>query len=88
MAVVMINYHTNKTEVIDNLISSASYLDDEYVTEKIMTLMGDKDKVEEVMERKAKADVKRMTTGKPEGEDEDETDEDEVNADQEGEQEV
>ena len=82
------NYHTNKTEVIDNLISSASYLDDEYVTEKIMTLMGDKDKVEEVMKRKAKTDVKRMTTGKPEGEDEDETDEEDVNADTEGEQEV
>lgn len=74
------NYHTNKTEVIGSLMDSASYLDDEYVTEKVMTLMGDKDKIEEVKKRKAKADLNRLTTGKPE--------EDEMNGDQEGKQEV
>ena len=58
------NYHTNKSEVIGNLIDSASYLDDEYITEKIMTFMGDKDKIEEVKKRKAEIDVQRMTKGK------------------------
>ena len=68
------NYHTNKTEVINNLLNGASYLDDQYITEKIMTFMGDKDKIEEVMDRKAAADVNRMTQGKPEDE-ENETEE-------------
>ena len=74
------NYHTNKTEVIGNILNGASYLDDEYVTEKLMTLMGDKDKIEEVKKRKAETDIDRLAKGKPE--------EEEVNGDQEGEQEV
>lgn len=57
------NYHTNKSEVIRNLIDGAMYLDDFYVTEKIMTLMGDKDKIQDVVDRKAKEDVNRMTSG-------------------------
>ena len=57
------NYHTNKGETIDNLLKGALYLDDLYVTEKIMTLMGDKDKVEEVLNRKAGDNIKRLTTG-------------------------
>ena len=75
------NYHTNKSEVIKNLLESANYLDDQYVTEKIMIVLGDKDKVDEVLDRKAAQDVERMTTGQNEGEG-DLTD----NADQEGEQ--
>lgn len=69
------NYHTNKSEVINNLLNSASYLDDEYVTEKVMTFMGDKDKIEEVKKRKAEVDVQRMTKGNKE--------EEELNADKE-----
>ena len=72
------NYHTNKTEVINNLLNSASYLDDEYVTEKVMTFMGDKDKIEEVKKRKADSDLNRLTSGKP--------NEGEANGDQESKQ--
>ena len=57
------NYHTNKSEVIKNLLEAANYLDDQYLTEKIMIVLGDKDKVEEVLKRKAAEDVERMTTG-------------------------
>ncbi len=59
----------NKTEDITTIVNSALYLDDEYVTEKIMTLLGDKDKVQETLDIKAREDVQRMTGGKPEDSD-------------------
>lgn len=55
----------NRTEEIATITDSALYLDDEYVTEKIMTLLGDKDKVEEALDAKAAEDIKRMTSGTP-----------------------
>ena len=68
----------NKTEDITTIVNSALYLDDEYVTEKIMTLLGDKDKVNEMLANKAKEDVQRMTGGTPQNEDVTETDEEEA----------
>lgn len=53
----------NRTEEITTVVNSALYLDDEYVTEKVMTLLGDKDKIEEVKGNRAILDVKRMTGG-------------------------
>lgn len=53
----------NKTEDITTIVNSALYLDDEYVTEKIMTLLGDKDKVQDALDNKASIDVQRMTGG-------------------------
>ena len=53
----------NKTEEITSIVNSALYLDDQYVTEKIMTIMGDKDKVEESLDSMARIDVQRMTGG-------------------------
>lgn len=53
----------NRTEEITTVVNSALYLDDEYVTEKIMTLLGDKDKVEDALKDKAALDMKRMTGG-------------------------
>lgn len=64
----------NRSEDIDDVIKGALYLDDEYITEKILTLLGDKDKIPEIKTRKAREDVSRMTGG--------------VNADTEGEQTV
>lgn len=55
----------NKTEDIATLVNSALYLDDEYLTEKIMTLMGDKDKVDEILKQKAASDTQRFTGGTP-----------------------
>jgi hypothetical protein len=53
----------NKSEEIASVTGSALFLDDEYVTEKIMTILGDKDKVQEVLDNKAAVDVQRMTGG-------------------------
>ena len=53
----------NKTEEITSIVNSALYLDDQYVTEKIMTIMGDKDKVEDALDSQARIDVRRMTGG-------------------------
>lgn len=43
---------SNRKETLDMVLQSAEYLDEEYVTEKILTLLGDADKVDEVMRRK------------------------------------
>ena len=53
----------NQSEMIDNYLNSAPYLDDEYVTEKIMTVLGDKDQVQTVLKRRATKDLQRLTGG-------------------------
>lgn len=53
----------NQSEMIDNYLNSAPYLDDEYVTEKIMTVLGDKDQVKTVLKRRATQDIQRLTGG-------------------------
>ncbi len=55
----------NQAEMVDNYLNAASYLDDEYVTEKIMTVLGDKDQIEVVKKRRAEADLKRLSGGNP-----------------------
>lgn len=44
---------SNRSETLQNIILASEYLDDEYVTEKILSLFGDIDKVEEVLKKKA-----------------------------------
>lgn len=58
----------NRTEEITAIVNSALYLDDEYITEKVMTLLGDKDKVKDVLDRVAEQNVNRMTAGASGGE--------------------
>lgn len=53
----------NKSEEITSIVNSALYLDDTYVTEKVMTILGDKDKVQDALDEKARIDVQRMTGG-------------------------
>ena len=53
----------NRTEEITTVVNSALYLDDQYVMEKILTLLGDKDKADEIISRNATIDMKRMTAG-------------------------
>lgn len=53
----------NRTEEINSLVSAALYLDEDYITEKIMTLYGDKDKVQDVLDAKAEENTSRMTGG-------------------------
>jgi hypothetical protein len=50
---------SNRAEIIQNVLSSAEYLDTEYMTQKILTLLGDADKIDEVMQRKANEEIDR-----------------------------
>lgn len=43
---------SNQGELLDMVLQSAEYLDDEYVVTKVLTLLGDADMVEEVLKRK------------------------------------
>ena len=43
---------SNQSELLEMVLQCAEYLDDEYVTTKILTLLGDSDKVSEVLKRK------------------------------------
>lgn len=43
---------SNQSEMLEMVLQSAEYLDDEYVTTKILTLLGDADKVQEVLKRR------------------------------------
>lgn len=43
---------SNQREMLEMVLQCAEYLDDEYVTTKILTLLGDADKAQEVLKRK------------------------------------
>ena len=43
---------SNQSEILEMVLQAAEYLDDEYVTKKILTLLGDADKAQEVLKRK------------------------------------
>lgn len=43
---------SNRTEVAEMLFQAAEHLDDEYIVTKLLTLLGDADKVDEVLKRK------------------------------------
>ena len=43
---------SNQSETLEMVLQSAEYLDEEYITTKILTLLGDADKVQEVLKRK------------------------------------
>ena len=44
---------TNTAEDVQTVLQTAEYTDEEYVTRKVLTLLGDGDQAEEVLERKA-----------------------------------
>ena len=43
---------SNQSEMLEMVLQAAEYLDDEYVTTKILTLLGDAGKAKEVLKRK------------------------------------
>jgi hypothetical protein len=43
---------SNQSETLEMVLQCAEYLDDEYITTKLLTLLGDADKVDEVLKRK------------------------------------
>jgi enoyl reductase-like protein len=60
----------NKAEEINALLSASEYLSQEYITEKLLTILGDIDKVDEVMKQMADDSISRMSSGEDEPEDE------------------
>ncbi len=56
----------NKTEEIQALLAGAEYLSQEYITEKLLTILGDIDKVEEVLNQIADDSMSRMSGGNDE----------------------
>lgn len=63
---------SNRKETLDMVLSAAEYLDDEYVTRKIMTLLGDADKADEVIARKIAEESARFDRGTDGAENEEE----------------
>lgn len=55
------SYLINVQEEVSTLLQAAQYLDSEYVTRKILTLLGDADKAEEIIASMEDYDYKRMT---------------------------
>ena len=53
----------NQQETIQNLVTSDEYLSSEYITRKILEVMGDIDKVDEVLGQRLNEDVSRFTYG-------------------------
>lgn len=54
---------SNKGETLDMVLQAATYLDEEYVVTKILTLFGDSDKIKEVLDRKAADELNRFSVG-------------------------
>ena len=50
----------NRTEEIQTIVQAGEYLEEDYVTEKIMNILGDADMVDEVLKAKDLADMQRM----------------------------
>lgn len=60
------SYLVNTTEEITVLLQAAQYLDDEYVTRKILTLLGDADKADEIIANMDEYDYQRLAGEEPE----------------------
>ena len=58
----------NVAEEVQTVIQAASYLDSDYVTKKILTLMGDGDKAEEVLKNMETDDITRFNNAEEEEE--------------------
>ena len=53
----------NTTEEIQTIVSAATYLSEDYVTEKIMTILGDGDRVSAVLDKMTEEESKRFNNG-------------------------
>ena len=68
----------NKSEETQTILMGADYYDDEYITKKLLTINGDADQYDALMERKAAEETERLEeeTFPPEVEEETEVTED------------
>lgn len=57
----------NVSESIQTVIQAATYLDEEYVTKKILSILGDADQVEAVLERMDDRQIEQFTETTPTG---------------------
>lgn len=57
---------SNKNEEIQAVLSGAEYLSQEYITEKLLTILGDIDRVDEILEQIADESMSRMSEGEEE----------------------
>lgn len=64
----------NVQEDVQTVLSASEVLDSEYTTEKVLTILGDGDKVEEVLDRMESTDESRYKPTDDETDDEEETD--------------
>ena len=53
----------NTTEEIQTIVSAATYLSEDYVTEKILTILGDGDRVSDVLDKMTEDEAKRFGSG-------------------------
>ena len=53
----------NTTEMVQTLAQAGAYLDERYITEKIMTILGDADRVDEVLSDMEQSNIDRFTGG-------------------------
>lgn len=58
----------NTQEEIQTVLQAAEYVDGEYITRKVLTLLGDGDKADEILERMDMEDMERMSGGEEEEE--------------------
>ena len=56
----------NQTEMVQTLVTAGAFLDERYITEKIMTILGDADKVDEVLSDMEQSNIDRLTGGEDE----------------------
>ena len=59
------SYLINTQEEVSTVLQAAAYLDDEYVTRKILTILGDADKAEEIIKAMEENDYERMAGNEP-----------------------
>lgn len=62
----------NKAEEVQTVLSAAEHLSDEYVTEKVLTILGDIDRIEEVKAQRLREDTARHEPKENETEDDEE----------------
>lgn len=63
----------NKNEEVQTVLSAAEHLSDEYVTKKILSILGDIDQVDEVMSQRLREDTSRYETPNDETDETEET---------------
>ncbi len=69
---------SNKSEEINSILACAEYLPQEYVVEKLLTILGDIDLVDEVLSQLADENMSRMSYGEEETEEIEEDTEDDT----------